>query len=77
MVSSFVLAERDVVEWLDALSAFERDLGGDRSAVRVARKVPRRRNDYATQTLESSSNDWFTIFPIRRFLELFRRCTVC
>jgi site-specific DNA-methyltransferase (adenine-specific) len=69
---AFELADRDAVEWLDGLPAASVDLVVTDPPYESLEKHRAIGTTTRLKHSKSSSNDWFTVFPNRRFPELFR-----
>jgi site-specific DNA-methyltransferase (adenine-specific) len=68
----FELGQRDAVEWLDALPAASVDLLITDPPYESLEKHRAIGTTTRLKHSKASSNDWFTVFPNRRFPELFR-----
>lgn len=68
----FELARTDAVEWLDGLPAASVDLVITDPPYESLEKHRAIGTTTRLKHSKSSSNDWFTVFPNRRFPELFR-----
>jgi site-specific DNA-methyltransferase (adenine-specific) len=68
----FELGNCDAVEWLDALPASSVDLVVTDPPYESLEKHRAIGTTTRLKHSKSSSNDWFTVFPNRRFPELFR-----
>jgi site-specific DNA-methyltransferase (adenine-specific) len=69
---TYAIAEADAVEWLRALPDASVDLVITDPAYESLEKHRAVGTTTRLKHSKSSSNDWFTIFPNSRFLELFR-----
>jgi site-specific DNA-methyltransferase (adenine-specific) len=69
---AFELGQRDAVEWLDTLPAASVDLVITDPPYESLEKHRAIGTTTRLKHSKSSSNDWFTVFPNRRFPELFR-----
>ena len=68
----FELGNCDAVEWLDALPAASVDLVVTDPPYESLEKHRAIGTTTRLKHSKASSNDWFTVFPNRRFPELFR-----